>query len=74
MEADAQESSIIGVKEIMKVLRVCESTARNIIKSEGFPAIPIGKTRLRVPREAFFAWLNDPDKINTYKDRQNANQ
>ncbi len=72
---DAQENSMIGVKEIMKVLGVCESTARQLIKSEGFPAIPIGKTRLRVPRGAFFAWLNDPDRINTYKDRQqNVNQ
>ncbi len=68
------EKSTISIKEIMTALDICESTARRLIKSEGFPSIPVTKTKIVVSREAFLNWLNDPDKIVAYKDRQSRDK
>jgi len=46
------------VEEVARALQVSRSTAYDLVRSEGFPKIRIGR-RLLVPRKAFRDWLEE---------------
>lgn len=50
-------SLALSVKDISKVLGICERSAWNLIHSEGFPKIKVGR-RIIIPKEAFINWIN----------------
>lgn len=46
-----------SVPELAQVLGVCEKTAYELTKSEGFPSFRIGR-RIITPKDALKDWLN----------------
>lgn len=49
----------LTVKEIQQILKIGTNSAYNLIHSKAFPVIKIGQS-YRVPREAFYAWMERP--------------
>jgi len=49
--------SCLKVSEVAVILRVSRAHAYQLVKSEGFPRIAIGR-RFIVPRDAFIEWIN----------------
>lgn len=47
---------ILTVKDIMEILGIGKGTAYELMDSEGFPCIKIGRLK-RVNRDLFFEWL-----------------
>ena len=60
----------ISVIEIANKLGIGENAAYDLIKTSGFPSIPIGN-RFIVPRTAFEIWFANPTMIVDYKRVQN---
>lgn len=44
--------------DIAKIMRIGRSKAYELMQSEGFPSLRIGKC-VRVSRDAFISWLNN---------------
>jgi predicted DNA-binding transcriptional regulator AlpA len=49
---------VMNVKDVAQALGVSETTARNLMKREDFPAFPVTPSMRRVYRERFIEWLN----------------
>lgn len=49
---------VLKMSEVAKILRVNTHKAYDIARRPDFPAIRDGN-RILVPRDAFFAWLNE---------------
>lgn len=56
----------ISAVEIAEKMGVSENTVYALIKTNGFPSIPVG-SRYIVPRKAFESWFSDPVLIADYK-------
>jgi excisionase family DNA binding protein len=54
---DENMKSILTVEDIAHILKIGKSKAYNLLKSEGFPVIKIGR-QLRVSSTAFQDWIN----------------
>lgn len=48
---------VIGVKDVMTVLDISRNTAYQLLHSDGFPKIEVGK-RYRIPRNKFIEWID----------------
>lgn len=48
---------ILTLVDVQNILRVGRNTVHELTKQGDFPAFKVGK-QWRVPREAFFNWLN----------------
>jgi excisionase family DNA binding protein len=48
---------VLNVEEVAKIMHVSRQTAYELVHSQGFPAVRVGRC-IRVPREAFLTWLN----------------
>lgn len=48
---------ILTVKEVMEILGIGKAAAYELMDSEGFPCIKIGRLK-KVNRDLFFDWLN----------------
>lgn len=46
---------VIGVREVMQVLQIGKDQAYTLVKSKGFPTLPIKKP-IRIPRDEFLRW------------------
>lgn len=57
-------------KEVAEIMGIGIGGVYNLMRSKGFPAIPIGKRRYIIPRAAFMAWFTDPNKLLAYKSVQ----
>ena len=55
---------VMGAEELAAVLQISRAGAYQLMNSEGFPVIRIGK-RMLVPRERFFEWM----EVNTYYEK-----
>lgn len=62
----AETSSTVTVQEVMQELGIGQNSAYELIRQAGFPSIPCGNKYI-IPREAFYAWLRDPDKLIRFK-------
>jgi excisionase family DNA binding protein len=47
---------ILCADEVAKALRISRANAYNLMRSEGFPTLKIGK-RMSVPREKLIEWI-----------------
>lgn len=52
------DTEVYTVKDIQEILNIGKNTAYQLINSNPFPVIRIGKT-YRIPKEAFDRWLNN---------------
>lgn len=59
--------STYNVQDIMNILKIGRNSAYNLMKTNYFPAIRIGKT-IRIPKEPFDNWM---EKCNTPLDEEN---
>ena len=53
----ADAGQVLKVDDIAKFLRIGRVQAYNLVRTEGFPKIMVGK-RIVIPRQAFENWLN----------------
>lgn len=51
--------SFINVSKMAEMIGVSKSTAFNLVKDPGFPAIRIGEKRIIIPYEKFLEWIED---------------
>ena len=49
--------SMLRVADVAAYLNVCTRVAYRIVKQEGFPLVILGNKNWRIPRDAFFEWL-----------------
>ncbi len=56
---------VLSAEQVAKIMGIGVHAARKIIRSKGFPAIPIGK-RYIVPADAFYKWFYDPKAIDDF--------
>lgn len=49
---------VLEPKDIMEIMNISKSNAYALCKSEGFPAVRVGKL-IRVSRESFRKWLEE---------------
>ena len=47
----------LGAEEVAQVLGVSRAQAYNLMRSEGFPTLKIGK-RMTVPKNKLIEWIN----------------
>jgi len=47
----------MGVMDVAKAMGIGRNVALNLVHSEGFPKIRVGR-RLIIPKESFLNWLN----------------
>lgn len=64
-------SGYITPQEISTVLGIGSNAAYELIKTEGFPSIPIGE-RYIVPRAAFENWVSNPELIANFKRKRGS--
>lgn len=48
---------IMKVEDLQRAAGICKITAYELVKSDGFPKINVGK-RILIPKEAFIKWIN----------------
>ena len=48
----------LKVSDVAAVMSISPVTAYNLVKSEGFPRIKLGR-RIVIPKDAFFNWLHN---------------
>lgn len=48
---------VMNVKDVMEILGIGKAAAYELMESEGFPCIKIGRLK-KVNRDLFFDWLN----------------
>lgn len=49
---------VLTVKEVSEILGVGKIRAYEIMDTDGFPLVKLGRSK-RVPREKFFEWLDN---------------
>ncbi|MGG2059675.1 helix-turn-helix domain-containing protein [Priestia megaterium] len=54
----------LRVEEVAKIMRISKTVAYELVKSEMFPSIKIGR-RIVIPRDAFLNWLNNNQDVIT---------
>lgn len=52
---------MLTVKEIQEILRIGQGAAYRLLHQRVFPVLHIGN-QMRVPRDAFFDWMNEIPK------------
>ena len=60
----------ISAVEIAEKMGINVNAVYDLLKTDGFPSIPVGK-RFVVPRQAFESWFANPVLIAEYKRGQN---
>lgn len=50
----------LTVKEMQQILKIGTNAAYNLIHRKSFPVIRIGQS-YRIPKTAFYAWMEHPD-------------
>ena len=58
MKTEKERMLTYTVKDIAELCGVCENSARQMVRSKGFPSIKIGR-RIIIPKLAFTEWLNN---------------
>lgn len=48
----------LGAEDVAQVLGVSRAQAYNLMRSEGFPTLKIGK-RMSVPKDKLIKWIDD---------------
>jgi excisionase family DNA binding protein len=48
---------VLKVDDVASIMNLARGTAYELVHRQGFPAVRIGRC-IRIPREAFLAWLN----------------
>jgi Helix-turn-helix domain len=51
--------AMLRIKDVATYMNVCTRIAYQIVKREGFPLVILTNKSWRIPRDAFFAWLED---------------
>ncbi len=52
----------LKVEDVMAVLRISRVVAYNLIHSQGFPKIQIGR-RIIIPKNPFIEWINEKSLV-----------
>jgi hypothetical protein len=53
--------NMLRVADVAAYLNVCTRVAYQIVKRPGFPLVILTNKSWRIPRDAFFAWLEEQD-------------
>jgi len=54
-----QYPPMMRVAEVAAYLNVCTRVAYRLVKTLGFPLVKLSSKGWRIPREAFFEWLEE---------------
>lgn len=49
---------ILRADDIANILRISRQSAYELLRSDGFPTLKVGKKRIMVPKEKFLAWID----------------
>ena len=52
-----QEKLTLTVADVARHLNISKALAYNIVESEGFPSLKVGKRRIVIPADQFMTWL-----------------
>jgi len=58
------QPDLLTVREVAEILRMNKDVAYRSLPSMGIPIIRLSERRIRIPRDAFYAWLEN-QKIRT---------
>lgn len=47
----------LKVSQVAKLLQIANSEAYKLVNSKAFPVLRIGQKAIRIPRDAFLAWV-----------------
>ncbi|MBQ7158258.1 MAG: helix-turn-helix domain-containing protein [Treponema sp.] len=61
--AQAELREMLTIKEVKEVMKIGTNAAYNLIHSKSFPVIKVGHS-YRIPKEPFYAWLNQSRTVN----------
>lgn len=64
------DKDFISPKDVATLMGIGLSRVYELLRSDGFPAIPLSESHYQVPRTAFMAWYTNPDRIIEYKRNQ----
>jgi len=48
---------MLNVEEVSKLLRISRASTYNLLATEGFPRVVVGKKRVVVPRDKLAQWI-----------------
>jgi excisionase family DNA binding protein len=68
---------MLRVRDIAAYLDVCTRVAYQLVKQPGFPLVKAGDKSFRIPRDAFFEWLEEQPpykELNAYRAEQQGRQ
>ena len=54
--------NILTTKDIQNILKISHKKAKALMRTEGFPAVKIGRD-YRVTEEAFSEWMSNPKAV-----------
>ena len=61
-KGDKEEKLTFSVAELAEALGIGRNVAYDLVNTEGFPVIRVGKRRWIIPRKAAMEWLNEQSK------------
>jgi hypothetical protein len=56
-----QYPPMLRVADVATYLNVCSRVAYRLVKTPGFPRVVLSTKCWRIPRDAFFEWLEEED-------------
>lgn len=66
---EEKETGYMSIEEMAEMLGIGVTSVYALIKAEGFPSIPNGKSGYVVPRITFMNWLADPRFVIEFKNK-----
>ena len=51
--------SMLNINELSIFLRISRAGAYNLINTEGFPKVTVGKKRVVIPRDRLMQWIEE---------------
>ena len=57
--------TMLRVRDVAAYLDVCTRVAYHIVKQPGFPLVVLTNKSWRIPRDAFFEWLEEQPDAKT---------
>jgi hypothetical protein len=64
--------TMLRVADVAAYLNVSPRVAYRIVKTPGFPLVVLNNKCWRIPRDAFFAWLEEEPGTRTLTEARNA--
>ena len=65
---ESQLPAVLQAKDVRQFLGLSRAATYNLMRSEGFPLLKLGKRRMVVPKAAFLKWIDKNVEGGTHLD------